>query len=327
MGSKKGIIVGVDLGGTSMKAIAVDRKNTILATAKAKTPSASKPKAVIAEIAALVKKAANGAGYKLKQVSAVSVGAPGQVDGTSGMVCEAANLGWKNVSLGTDLEACVGAPVAVENDVNAGTVGEHLLGAGESVSEMVGVFVGTGIGGGIISRGKLFPGSRGWAGEVGHTVVDPGGPVCSCGRRGHVEAFASRTAIERAVWEAIKAGKKSLIPEILKERQKDRITSSIIQTALSRNDPVMRAVMERAEFYLGVLTANLMNILDPECVVIGGGIAERLGETFVAPIRKTAYEFSPRSHAARKLRIVAGALGDNAGALGAVMLARQRLHL
>jgi glucokinase len=327
MASKKGIIIGVDLGGTSIKAIAVDRKNTILATAKTKTPSSPSPKAVAAEIAGLVKKAANGAGYKLKQVSAVSVGAPGQVDGASGIVCEAANLGWKNVPLGAEVEALVGAPVVVENDVSAGTVGEHLLGAGEQAQEMVGVFVGTGIGGGIISRGKLFPGSRGWAGEVGHTVVQADGPVCSCGRRGHVEAFASRVAIERAVWEAIKSGQKSVIPQILKEREKERITSSIIQAALARNDRVMRSVMERAEFYLGILTANLMNILDPECVVIGGGIAERLGETFVGPIRKTAYEFSPRSHSARKLRIVAGALGDNAGALGGVMLARHRLRL
>jgi glucokinase len=327
MAHKDGIIVGVDLGGTSIKALAVDRKNKVLAAEKKKTPASTAASDLIPEISGLVKKAAGNAGYKLKAVEAVSIGAPGPVDVRHGIVREAANLGWKDVPLASDLQALLEVPVVVDNDVNVGVVGEHALGAGEKVSELVGIFVGTGIGGGIITGGKLFLGSNGWAGEVGHTVVLPDGPVCSCGRRGHVEGLASRVAMERAVRAAIEAGRKSVIPEILQARHKDRITSSVIQEALARNDSLMREVMERAQYYLGVLVANVANILDPQRVVIGGGIAARLDEAFVGPIRKTAAQYFAHARAADHVSIVPGTLGDDAGALGAVVLARQRLRL
>ncbi len=327
MASKKEVIVGVDLGGTSMKALAVDKKNKILAIGKGKTPAGVRPQVLIREIAALVKTTIKDAGCKLKAVEAVSIGAPGPVDVSLGIVREAANLGWKNVPLAADLEALLGVPVVVDNDVNVGTLGEHALGAGEKVRELVGVFVGTGIGGGIITGGKLFAGSNGWAGEVGHTVVLADGPVCSCGRRGHVEGLASRPAMERAVFEAVKAGRKSVVPEILKERGRDHITSSIIKAALARRDPVMQEVLERAQYFLGILVANVVNILDPERVVIGGGIAERLGEEYVGPIRRFAGEYFAHAQAAKRVQIVPGTLGDNAGALGAVVLARKHLNL
>lgn len=327
MAHKNGIIVGIDLGGTSMKALAVDRKNKILSVEKKKTPSNVRARDLIREIGGLAKKAAARAGCKPKAVKAVSIGAPGPVDVRHGIVREAANLGWKNVPLALELEKILDIPVFVDNDVNVGVVGEHALGAGERAPELVGIFVGTGIGGGIISSGKLFEGSNGWAGEVGHTVVLPDGPVCGCGRRGHVEALASRLAMERAVLASIQAGRKSVISEILKKRQKDRITSSVIQEALARKDPLMQEVMAQAQYYLGILVANVANILDPERVVIGGGIAARLGEAFVAPIRKTAAQYFAHAQAVNHIRIVPGTLGDNAGALGAVVLARQRLHL
>jgi glucokinase len=327
MPHKDGIIVGVDLGGTSIKALAVDRKNKILAIEKKKTPPGIEAKGLIREIGSLVKKAAANAGYKLKVVQAVSIGAPGPVDTRHGIVREAANLGWKNVHLASDLKSLIEIPVVVDNDVNIGVVGEHALGAGEGVSELVGIFVGTGIGGGIISGGKLFCGSNGWAGEVGHTVVVPDGPMCSCGRRGHVEAVASRPAMERAVFAAIKSGRKSAIPEILEERGRDRITSSIIQEALARKDPLMQEVLGKAQYYLGILVANVTSILDPERVVIGGGIAARLGEAYVGPIREVASRYFAHAQAAAHVKILAGTLGDDAGALGAVVLARQRLRL
>jgi len=215
--------------------------------------------------------------------------------------------------------------VLVENDVNVGVVGEHALGAGQGTQEMVGIFVGTGIGGGIISRGQLYEGCRGSAGEVGHMVLLADGPRCPCGRRGCAEALASRTAMEREVRAAIKAGRKSVVRKIMEERGKERMTSSIIQRALKKNDPVMREVMKRAQHYLGILVASVANLLDPECVVIGGGIAERLGEDFVGPIRATAYEYFLNPREAKRVKIVPGLLGDDAAPLGAVILARQRL--
>jgi glucokinase len=205
-------------------------------------------------------------------------------------------------------------------------VGEHALGAGEQVQEMVGIFVGTGIGSGIILGGQLYYGFRGSAGEIGHTVLEVDGPLCGCGRRGCVEALASRTAMERDVRAAIKAGRKSIVPQIMKERNRARMTSGVIARALKKQDPVMQEVIKRAEYYLGLLVANIVNILDPERVVIGGGIAERLDEDFVGPMRPTAYQHFLNQDGAQRIKILPGRLGDNAGALGAVVLARRRLR-
>lgn len=327
MPHRKEVIIGIDLGGTSIKALAVGAKNKILAVGKKKTAGGVKPGHLIKEIASLVESTAKDAGAKLKSVVAVSIGAPGAIDVRRGIVTEAPNLGWKNVPLASELRLRLGTPVVVDNDVNVGVIGEHALGAGEGVDDLIGIFVGTGIGGGIISGGKLFEGASGWAGEMGHTVIEINGPVCSCGRRGCAEALASRTAMARDVMAAIKSGAKSVVPDILKERQRDRITSSIIQAALAKNDPVMTQVLKRAQFYLGILVGNMVNVLDPERVVIGGGVAGRLGEKYVGPVRATAYEHFLHPEAVGRTKILAGKLGDNAGALGAVVLARKRLRL
>ena len=290
------IIVGVDMGGTSLRALVVDRANRILAVEKQPTKRDLKPDALIEEIAAEVEDALRTAGVKRSDLRAVSVG------------------------------ALLGVPALVENDVNVGTVGEHALGAGRGARELVGIFVGTGIGGGIISGGKLYEGTRGAAAEVGHMILQMDGPKCGCGKRGCAEALASRTAMEREVRAMIKKGARSCVLELMKERSKERMTSSIIIRALKKKDPVMRAVVRRTAQYLGILVANVVNMMDPECVVIGGGVAERLQEELVEPIRKTARKYFLCQRDAAKVKIVAAKLGDNAGALGAVVLARQRLR-
>lgn len=322
----KDIIVGVDLGGTSMKALVVDAGNKILSVEKLPTRQGRRPATVIADIATLIEKAVYRAGLSRANIRAVSVGAPGAIDQQRGIVHHAPNLGWNEVALGPRLRALLHLPVLVDNDVNVGVVGEHALGAGRGTKELIGVFVGTGIGGGIISRGRLYGGCRGSAGEIGHVVVQVDGPLCPCGRRGCIEALASRTAMERDVRAAIKEGQKSVVLKIMKERNRQRMTSSIIARALKKKDQVMRKVLERAEFHLGILVSNLVNILDPECVVIGGGVTERLGEEFVRPIRETAYFHFLQQSNRERVKIVPGRLGDNAGALGAVVLARQKLE-
>jgi glucokinase len=322
----KDLIVGVDMGGTSLRALVVDGKNRILAVEKTPTRRDKKTGDLISDIAALVEDAVDSARRKWTHVRAVSFGAPGAVDPERGIVHRAPNLGWTNVALGPRLRELLGVPILVENDVNVGVMGEYALGAAKGAQEVVGVFVGTGIGGGIISRGKLYEGGRGAAGEVGHIVIQVDGPKCGCGKRGCAEALASRTAMEREVRAALKAGRKSIIPKIMKKRRKTRMTSSVIQAALKKKDPLMREVLKHAQYYLGILVANIVNTLDPQVVVIGGGIAERLQEDYVAPIRKTAYKYFLQSRDAERVKIVPGVLGDNAGALGAVVLARQRLR-
>jgi len=157
-------------------------------------------------------------------------------------------------------------------------------------------------------------------------VIQADGPRCACGKRGCAEALASRTAMERDVRAAIKAGRKSDVLEIMKARNRERMTSSIVVRALKKKDHVMREVMAQAQYYLGILVANIVNVLDPECVVIGGGLTERLGEHFVGPIRKTAYRYFLQQRGLERVRILPGQLGDQAGALGAAVLARQRLR-
>ncbi|MBZ5546313.1 MAG: ROK family protein [Acidobacteriia bacterium] len=317
MARRKEIIVGVDMGGTSLRALVVNEENRILAVEKTPTKRDQDPENLIEDIAAEVEDAVESAGLRRNEA----------VDSSSGLVHAAPNLGWKDVRLGPKLSALLGVPVLVENDVNAGVVGEHALGAGRGVQELVGIFVGTGIGGGIISRGELYEGCRGAAGEIGHMVLEVDGPRCGCGKRGCAEALASRTAMEREVRAAIKEGAKSCVLDIMKERHKERMTSSIIVRALKNKDRVMRGVLRRTEYYLGILVASVVNLMDPECVVIGGGVAERLQEEFVGPIRKTARKYYLSQRDAARIKIVPAQLGDNAGALGAVVLARKRLHL
>ncbi len=323
--ARRGTIAGIDLGGTSMKVLIVDGRDSILGEARAITRRSRKPADILGEIAGTVDEALAVAGLKRRDLVAASIGAPGSIDRHRGVVHEAPNLGWSEFPLGPQLERRLRVPVLVDNDVNVGTVGEHVLGAGAGADHMVGIFVGTGIGGGIIANGRLYEGSVGGAGEIGHTVVLADGPMCSCGHRGCVEALASRWAMERDVRAAIKAGRKSIVLDLMKKKGKPRMTSSIINSALKRNDRVMRDVLKRAQYYLGILAANAVNLLDPECIVIGGGIATRLGERFVAPIREAAADYFLRDTDAQRIRIVPGRLGDDAGALGAVVLARQRL--
>ena len=327
MPAKKEIIVGIDMGGTRVRALVVDAQNNILGMSKSPTNPKQKPDRLIADIARLVEAAMQSAGLKTSVARAVSIGAPGAVDTESGIVSHAPNLGWKEVPLGPKLKAMLGVPVFVENDVNVGVIGEHAIGAGRGASDLAGIFVGTGIGGGIIIKGRLYLGARGAAAEVGHIVVETDGPLCGCGNRGCAEALASRTAMERDVRAAIRRGEKSIVLRIMKERGKERMTSSIIQKALKEHDRVMEKVMKRAQFYLGILVANVVNTIDPQCVVIGGGITGRLGNSYVAPVRKTAYEYFLRRHDARRVKIVSGILGDDAGPLGAVVLARQWLGI
>lgn len=326
MPAKKEFMVGIDMGGTRVRALVVDAQNRVLGMQRAPTYPKQKPERTVGDLALLVKAAVEQAQVKLSDLRTVSIGVPGAVDPERGIVQHAPNLGWKKVALGPKLEALLHVPVFVENDVNIGVMGEYVLGAGQGVRNLVGIFVGTGIGGGILRDGQLYQGARGAAGEVGHIILEVNGPRCGCGNLGCAEALASRTAMEREVRAALRRGEQSIVPKLMRERGRERMTSSIIQKALKQHDPVMEKVMERAQFYLGILVANVVNMLDPECVIIGGGIVARLGKAYVTPIRKTAYEHFLRRNDARRVKIVPGLLGDGAGPLGAVVLARQRLE-
>jgi len=228
--------------------------------------------------------------------------------------------------LAQKLSAATGAGrVFLDNDVRVAVLGEHAYGVGRGSRSMVGVFVGTGIGGGVVVDGQLHLGLRGAAGELGHMCIDPNGPRCPCGNRGCAEAFASRTSMERELHRLVEKGKKSVIPKILKKEGRDRLTSSVVAQALEAGDKPMLRVFKRAQQAVGVLVANVVNLLDPEVVVIGGGLAERLGEAMVARIRDTAQERYLLQRDKDRVRIVATELKDKAAPMGAAFVARRRM--
>lgn len=324
----KKLFVGVDLGGTSIRAGVVAKDGTVLGLDKRKTQPELGASGVYERLVECIERAAKSAQVKVKSLGGIGVGVPGPVDTRRGVIRLAPNLGrgWNNMPLAKKLEDAFGLPAYIDNDVRAGATGEFTHGAGRDVQDMVAVFVGTGIGGGIILGGQLRGGFRGGAGEVGHTVVAAdNGIVGKTGQPGTVEPLASRTGMERRVREQVAAGRKSAVPELIQSVGRGRLTSSVIYEALKQDDEVMREALAIAQHTLGLLAANIVNTLDPQMIVFGGGVTERLGERFIAPIRREAYANFINKQNARLVKIVAAALKDASGVVGAAVLAREKL--
>jgi glucokinase len=319
------LIIGVDLGGTNIEAAAV-RGGTVLASKKKKTKADRGAEVVIDRIETTVRKMMDKMDATPSDFEALCIGAPGAVDPETGVVREAPNLNWKNVALGEQLRERFDLLVMVDNDVNIGVMGEHAYGAGKGARHMVGIFVGTGIGGGLVIDGKPHYGGRGAAGEIGHIVVEPHGRRCGCGRQGCVEAYASKTAMEAMIREEIEKGRESVVLDVMEEKGKERLTSSVIGGSLEENDALMEEALQTAQYYLGLLTADLVNTLDPEVVVFGGGVVEELGAPFVEPVAQTARQHYLQRKGAEQIRVVPAALGDDAGPVGAAEVARRRLQ-
>lgn len=320
--------VGLDLGGTSLFAAVVDmKKQTVLATAKRKTRAEQGADAVVERLARTATDAIKSAGLTPQKIGGLGVGVPGPILPEQGIVVRCANLGptWDNYPLAQRLSALLPAPIVLDNDVNVGAVGEHAFGAGAGTQDLLAIFVGTGVGGGIILGGKLRVGPHYSAGEIGHTVLQEGGALCGCGQAGHAEALCSRSAIERYISEAVEAGRPSLAIELWRESGKETMTSGIIGDAYEQGDTVTREAVARAQHYLGLLIANCANTLDPEIVVVGGGMLERFGEAYLGPVRAAAMPHYINPIAAEETPIVPASLGDRAGAVGAAILAAQRL--
>ncbi len=317
-------IIGVDMGGTKILAAVVSADGRIIGRAKRRTEAKAGSVEVIARIARTVRQAAQDAGVSLAEVAAVGVGAPGPMDPDTGIIHHAPNLpGWKDIPLGRQLTEALGVSVYVDNDVNVGTLGEYVLGAGRGTCDMVGIFVGTGVGGGIIVDGRLRSGYRHAAGEVGHMVVAAGGPYCGCGRQGCLEAVASRTAIARDLRAGMAAGRDNKLAQMA-DGGPLRLTSSALLQAWEAGCPLTREVMARAQWYLGLHAASIVNLFDPEMLVYGGGLVEAMGEQLLEPIRTVAHQHMIHQ-GGKPVHIVAANLGDDAGVLGAAVMARQRL--
>src|SRR5215472_7572763 len=320
--NKAEYVIGVDLGGTKILAGLFDHSLENLGTAKVSTKSQRGVEAVIERIDRCVRDAADEADLSLKQIAGIGIGAPGAVDFSNGTVIFAPNMeGWKDVPLKKELEKHLGVPVFVENDANIAVLGVHAAELKAKPKDVVGIFVGTGIGGGLIINGELYSGFGHTAGEIGHMVMEVNGPKCGCGNRGCFEALASRTAIFQQIKAGIKDGEKTLLTEMLGDDLSD-LRSGDLRKAIRRGDKFVDRVVEEAATYLGIATANLVNILNPEVVVLGGGVIEALAEEMMSVIVETAGDYAmPGSM--KGVEIIPSKLGDNAGITGGAVLARR----
>jgi glucokinase len=321
-GATKGdFFVGVDLGGTKILAGVFDEKLNCLGRNKMSTKPERGAEEVIERIARSVRDAVDECDLDFKQLRAVGVGAPGAIDVAAGRVIFAPNLQWQDVPLKKILEKDLGVPVSIENDGNSAMLGVFESELQSKPRHVIGIFIGTGIGGGIMLDGKLYSGFNGTAGEIGHMVIEVGGPKCNCGNRGCFEALASRTAIFRKIHAAVKDGQKTLLTEMLGPELND-LRSGDLRKAIRKGDSFVEKIIEEAAEYTGIAVANFINIFNPQTIVLGGGVIDALGDEMMAIIIETAEDYA-MSGTSKGIEIVASKTGDDAGIIGAAVLARR----
>jgi glucokinase len=310
---------GIDLGGTKIESVVVDPDGTVVGQARSATPSEGGPPAVVTALASGLQEAAKAAGVDPAELSGVGVGSPGEV--TNGSVAHARNLpDWDgSFPLASALSEQLGIAVKVANDVGVAVDAEAALGAGKEYGSFLGVWWGTGVGGAIVVGGKRWLG-RGAAGEIGHTVVKIGGARCECGRRGCLEAYAGRGAMERRARREVAKGTKTKLFDLMEKHGRTRLTSGIWARALKRDDKLTHTLISRAVEALGAGIASTVNLLDLEAVVIGGGLGTRFGQPYAEKIEKQMMKhlFVPE----RPPAVLVAGLGDLGGAVGASLLVR-----
>lgn len=310
--------VGVDFGGTNIKVGWVTAAGRVSRHLVLATRDHATPDAFVAGLEGAIDRLATLLGFSARQVRGVGVGAPGLIDGERGVIHRLVNVpgGWPGVPLRRLLERRLGCPCAVDNDVNVMALGEWRYGAGRGTQHSVYVTLGTGVGGGLVIDGKLVRGAAGSAGEIGHAIVDPDGPPCSCGSRGCLEALIGTTAILRRARQAIRDGSRTLA--MLAGRQRGRLSPEVVSRAARAGDRAARRIWRDVGVSLGIGLSNVINLLNPERIVLGGGVANAwtwFGPSMRATVRRRAFTVP-----AGACRIVRASLGDHAGIVGGAIL-------
>jgi glucokinase len=310
---------GIDLGGTKIQTAIVDAGGKALGEARHPTPTSGGPEDVAQAMVAGMREAAEDAGVRTEDLAGVGVGSPGDADEKTGVVSAAKNLpGWEgSFPLAERLESELGTEIRIGNDVQVATEAEFQLGAGREFSTLIGVFWGTGVGGGLIIDGRPWLG-RGAAGEIGHMVVKRGGAKCPCGRRGCMEAYAGRSAMEAEARRQHEEGVKTDLFKLMHKHDKPRLTSGIWERALDHGDDLAEKLIDRAIEALGTGVASAVNLLDPEAVILGGGLGVRFGERLMEPL--TAEMGKHLFVDERPPAVRVASLGDLGGAIGASLL-------
>jgi len=310
---------GIDLGGTKIQTAVIDAAGEVRGEARQPTPTEGGPEDVAAAMAKALREAAEAAGVEPSELAGVGVGSPGDADEKTGVVSSARNLpGWEgSFPLGEKLSGALGTPVKIGNDVQVATEAEFQLGAGKEFASLIGVFWGTGVGGGLIFDGKPWLG-RGAAGEIGHMVVKRGGARCPCGRKGCLEAYAGRSAMEAEARRRHEKGEKTDLFELMEKHEKPRLTSGIWERALDHGDELAEELVERAVEALGTGIASAINLIDVEAVILGGGLGIRFGERYMDALTKEMGHHLFVDERPPAVRVAS--LGDLGGAVGASLL-------
>jgi len=308
--------VGIDLGGTNIAAGIVDENYTVLRSASIKTRAPRPAREICADMAGLIGELSRACGVR---PSCVGIGSPGIVH--RGVVRFAGNLRFTDVPLAALMEEMTGLPCTLGNDANAAAMGEAAAGAGRGADSLVMITLGTGVGGGIIEYGRIVDGFNGAGGEIGHMPLIPGGRQCSCGKHGCLEAYCSATALIADTVRAAEADPHSAIHTLCGGKY-ERITGKTAFDAMRMGDAAGRRVVEEYLYHLSVGTAGIVTLLQPQVLVIGGGIA-REGETLLQPVRQYVEQNAYFEKNTPRTRIVSAALGGDAGIIGAAALTRQ----
>ena len=315
--------LGVDLGGTKMLAAVFNRDFKLLAARKTKTSGQDGAQAVLAGIKELVAETLREAGLRPTSVGGLGVGVPGPVNVKDGTVLTAPNLGWRNLPAQKILQRACRLPTLVMNDVDAGTYGEYRFGAGDQARCVLGLFPGTGIGGGCVYEGQVLHGREHSCFEVGHLRMVPDGRLCGCGRYGCLEAHASRLAIAADAAAAVYRGQAPALRDLVGTDLRE-IKSRTLAKAIAAGDRAVEDIVRRAARLLGVATAGMVNLLAPDVVVLGGGLVEALEQLYLEEVR-AAVEQQAMPFLGRTVKVRAARLGDHAGVMGAAALAANAL--
>jgi len=317
-------VISLDMGGTKVLGCVVNSKEGIIARVKKPTDPNSSRKKYVHQLSGVVNELIEETNINKKKIKAVCLGVPGTVNPVTGIIGIAPNLGLKNFNIKKMLEAEIPFPVLIENDVNLGALGIKNFGVGKKASNLLAVFVGTGIGGGLIFNSKLYRGSRYGAGEIGHMLVEKNGPKCGCGRKGCFEAIASRTAIVDKIIRDIKSGKSSKLSKLVKSGE--RIKSKSLASAIKSGDKIVSKRIKEGCDVIGGVLASISNLLNLDMIVLGGGMIEAL-DFYMLPLVKKSFSEHVMNDSAKGLKLVASKLGDDAAIFGGIALAEEFLGM
>ena len=315
--------LGIDIGGTNLKAGLVDESGLILATHRMKVAQIDDQDSLAWTLVSLTQDLCRAAGVPLDQVASVGVGVPGAVEIYSGSVLYTCNLPLRNVPLRKLFHRYLSLPLYVENDANCAALAEYFVGAGRGSKRFVTITLGTGIGGGIIHNGKIFHGSNGMAGEVGHMSIVYGGEPCPCGRRGCWERYASAAALKRLTAEAIRENPDSILSQVVAEHD-GHVSGQSAFIAQRRGDPVGKQVCDQYIDYLAAGIVNLINIFQPDTLAIGGGVSNEDERYLLHPLRRRVEQESLPCNRDKMTKIVRAELGTQAGIIGAAFLGKKK---